>query len=70
MDDPCLDSPALDRSQSLFYFVPQEKVILTDKLARLVLGAIGALGYTGNLVAFNGLKMPWTFVLSASLTKS
>ena len=28
-------TPRLDRSQSLFYFVPQEKVILTVKLARL-----------------------------------
>ena len=31
----CLPPPGLDRSQSLFYFLPQEK-ILTVRLARLV----------------------------------
>ena len=48
----------LDRSQSLFYFVPQEKVILTVKLARLM--------QTRQMKPFSGWTL-WTSSFAASL---
>ena len=51
-------TPSLDRSQSLFYFVPQEKVILTVKLARLM--------QTRQMKPFSGWTL-WTSSFAASL---